>query len=69
MRLGLAASKNPDKIEMELCDVIPGDKWTKICHLFQEHGRSVCTAKSPLCHDCILFDLCEWKDKGKGKKT
>lgn len=64
-RLGLATSKNPDNVERELCEVIPRDKWTKTCHLFQAHGRLTCTAKNPSCPDCILFDLCEWKYKRK----
>ncbi|ODS31433.1 MAG: endonuclease III [Candidatus Scalindua rubra] len=64
-RLGLATSKNPDNVEKELCEVVPRDKWTKSCHLFQAHGRMICTAKNPSCPDCILFDLCEWKDKRK----
>jgi len=62
-RLGLATSKNTDNIEKELCEIIPKNKWTKTCHLFQAHGRTVCTAKKPACPDCILFDLCRWGDK------
>ncbi len=62
-RLGLAVSKNPDKVEKELCEVIPRGKWTRICRLFQAHGRATCKAKNPSCQDCILFDICEWKDK------
>ncbi|MFQ5963224.1 MAG: endonuclease III [Candidatus Scalinduaceae bacterium] len=64
-RLGLATSRNPDKIEKELCEVISKVKWTKICHLLQAHGRLICTAKKPKCPKCVLFDLCEWKDKRK----
>ena len=56
-RLGLAVSKNPGKVEKELCEVIPRGKWTRIYHLFQAHGRVICTAKNPLCPNCILFDL------------
>lgn len=66
-RLGLASSKNPDKIEIELCDVVPENRWTKTCHLFQDHGRKICTAKAPSCLNCILYDLCEWKLK-EGEK-
>ena len=62
-RIGLATSKNPDKVEKELCEVIPRGKWTRICYLFQAHGRATCKAKNPSCPDCILFDICEWKDK------
>ncbi len=63
IRLGLATSKNPDNIEKELCEVILRGKWTKTCHLFQAHGRMTCTAKNPSCPNCVLYNLCEWKDK------
>ncbi len=63
IRIGLATTKNPDKVEKELCELIPRGKWTRICHLFQAHGCAICTAKNPLCPNCILFDLCQWKNK------
>ncbi len=64
-RLGLSTSKSPDNIEKELCEVVSREKWTKICHLFQAHGRMTCTAKNPSCPICVVYDLCEWKDKIK----
>jgi endonuclease-3 len=27
------------------------------------HGRYVCTARRPRCGACVIYDLCEYKDK------
>ncbi len=62
-RLGLARSKDADKIEIELSEVIPQEKWTRATLLLQWHGRYTCTARNPKCSDCVVFDLCEWPDK------
>ncbi|MEW6615237.1 MAG: endonuclease III [Thermodesulfobacteriota bacterium] len=62
-RLGLAHSNNPDKVEMELCNIIPEGKWIRTVHLLTFHGKRICKAKRPLCGQCILFELCEWPDK------
>ncbi len=57
-RIGLARSKNPDKIEAELTAVIPKNKWVKFCHLLQDHGRKVCVARKPKCNECLLNEYC-----------
>ncbi|VAX33895.1 hypothetical protein MNBD_NITROSPIRAE03-563 [hydrothermal vent metagenome] len=31
------------------------------------HGRETCGAKKPRCGECILFDECEWEEKGNYK--
>lgn len=62
-RLGLAHSNNPDKVEMELCKIIPEEKWIRTVHLLTFHGKKICKAKRPFCGQCVLFDLCEWPNK------
>lgn len=62
-RLGLARSTDPDKIEMELAEVLPPEKWTRATLLLQWHGRYTCTARNPNCKECVLIDLCEWPQK------
>ncbi len=63
-RIGLAKSKDPDKIEAELtAAVIPKNKWTKFCHLLQDHGRKICSARKPLCYECIIEKYCDYPDK------
>lgn len=63
-RLGLTHSQDPDKIELELAELIPQEKWTRSTLLLQWHGRYTCTARNPNCNECVVFDLCEWPQKG-----
>lgn len=62
-RLGLAHSKNPDKVEEELLNQFPGKKLTQINLALVLHGRRTCKAKKPLCPECVLYKECEWQDK------
>jgi len=57
-RLGWAKSDDPDKIEFELMEVIPQNRWTLGCHQIVFHGRRVCTAKNPQCPACPVAKLC-----------
>jgi endonuclease-3 len=62
-RLGLSANTDPDKIEADLTAVVPAADQVRFCHLLQAHGRRVCTARRPLCPDCVLLDVCPYPDK------
>lgn len=64
-RLGIAHSKNPDKVERELMEQIPKQKWTLFSNAMILHGRHVCTAKKPRCRDCVLYRVCQWPDKSR----
>jgi endonuclease-3 len=59
-RLGLADTDDPDKIEEELCKIIPQDKWTEATHWLIQHGRRICNARKPLCDRCIVRDYCKF---------
>ncbi len=63
-RLGLVHSDNPEKVEEELMKQIPKDEWTRFTLAMILHGRETCKAKRPECSKCILFDECEWQEKG-----
>jgi len=67
-RLGWAKSDDPDKIEFELMEVIPQNRWTLGCHQIVFHGRRVCMAKNPQCPTCPVAKLCPKIDVSpKGK--
>jgi endonuclease-3 len=57
-RLGLASSKDPEKIERELMAIVPREEWHHLTYLLIEHGRAICTAKRPKCGECFLQDIC-----------
>jgi endonuclease-3 len=62
-RLGLADTDVPDKIEMQLKQIIPESKQVKFSHIIGEHGRIVCRAKKPACGECVIGDLCPSRGK------
>ena len=64
-RGGSTLSKNtdPKKIEQDLMQVIPQDRWILFSHQLIWHGRRVCQARKPKCIECNLERLCYSKDK------
>ena len=57
-RLGWAKSEDPDKIEFELMEVMPPQRWTLACHQLVFHGRKICMAKNPQCPVCPVAKYC-----------
>jgi endonuclease-3 len=62
-RLGLSDQTNPDKIEFSMWELVPEPKRTRFSLIVNEHGRRVCTARKPLCPQCVIADLCPYEDK------
>ncbi len=65
-RLGLTRNTNPDKIELDLVDVVPEKERVRFCHLLQYHGRRICMAKKPRCPECTINSLCSFPEKTTG---
>ncbi len=57
-RLGLIESDNPDKIEIELKEIIPEKEQFYFSMRIGELGRLICKAKKPNCSECFLNDIC-----------
>jgi endonuclease-3 len=57
-RLGLTESDDPAKIEADLMNIVPRDKWMRITDLLIFHGRRVCVARNPKCDACVLNKIC-----------
>ena len=51
------------KIEQDLMQVIPRDRWILFSHQIILHGRAICIARRPKCADCPLESLCHAADK------
>ena len=67
-RLELAKSNDPDKVEQELCKIIPQEKRTISCLVIGTHGRRTCIARKPLCNVCVVEKLCNSPDKSNISK-
>ena len=57
-RLGLTEHNDPAKIEQDLMQITPKDKWMKLTDLLIFHGRQVCMARKPKCKTCVLNKIC-----------
>ena len=62
-RLDLTRNTDPKKIEQDLIQVIPQEKWILFAHQLIWHGRRVCVARKPKCIECNLERICYSKDK------
>lgn len=62
-RIGLAPCKTVLEVEKKLLRVIPKEFLLDAHHWLILHGRYVCRARNPKCAECIIYDLCEYKDK------
>ncbi len=66
-RTGLAPGKTPLAVEEGLLKVVPDEFRLHAHHWLILHGRYVCKARTPECYDCVVSDLCPYKDKTKPK--
>jgi endonuclease-3 len=57
-RLGFTDERDPEKIEKDLMRLIPRERWFDFTYVLIDHGRSICTARSPKCADCPVNALC-----------
>jgi endonuclease III len=57
-RLGLTRRDDPVKIERDLQRIVPRADWGRFPHLLIWHGRRVCIAREPRCHECVVEGLC-----------
>ena len=57
-RLKLAAGSTPLEVEKGLQKAIPREKWSAAHHWLIWHGRKLCKARSPLCGECPLQQVC-----------
>jgi endonuclease-3 len=62
-RTGLAPGKNVREVEENLIKNIPKPFLLDAHHWLILHGRYVCKARKPDCPNCIVSDLCRFKDK------
>jgi endonuclease III len=62
-RLELTRNADPQKIEQDLMQIIPKERWILFSHQVIWHGRKLCYARKPKCVDCSLENICHAADK------
>ena len=62
-RTGIAPGKNVDQVERQLLKFVPDEFKLDAHHWLILHGRYTCMAKKPLCSKCLIFDLCEFRER------
>ncbi|MCX7766156.1 MAG: endonuclease III [Candidatus Sumerlaeia bacterium] len=62
-RLELSKQTDPEKIELELQNLIPRTDWVQFSNALILHGRYVCTAQKPACERCVLSPYCPFPAK------
>jgi endonuclease-3 len=62
-RTGLAYGKTPDEIEAGLMKIVPPEYLRGAHHWLILHGRYTCVARTPLCPQCVIADLCRYPAK------
>jgi endonuclease-3 len=67
-RIGIAPGKDVLEVEKKLLKFVPDEFKHDAHHWLILHGRYVCQARKPKCGACIIYDLCEYKDKNEGNK-
>jgi endonuclease-3 len=59
-RMGLTDENDPVKIEYDLNDLLPEERWFDFSSRMIFHGRRVCDARKPDCAACPVTDLCRY---------
>lgn len=62
-RTGLAKGADVRKVEDKLVKVIPAEFRLDAHHWLILHGRYVCKARKPECPECLIRDLCSFRQK------
>ncbi len=62
-RTGLAKGSTVRAVEDKLMKAVPPEYMVNAHHWLILHGRYVCKARKPDCPNCVIRDLCQFKDK------
>ena len=62
-RTGLAHGATPLAVEQRLLEVTPPEFLQHAHHWLILHGRHVCLARTPRCHECVIAAHCAFRPK------
>ncbi len=64
--LGLVATKDPLKVEMQLRELLPPEESNDFCHRCVLHGRDTCISGRPKCGECEMNGFCSFAKSKNG---
>lgn len=56
--VGLTENTDPERVEADLCALLPRSAWGTMSLRLILHGRATCVARRPKCSECVLADFC-----------
>ena len=59
-RIGIATGTKPEKIEKQLMEVIPSNRWNEAGMAISFLGREICRPSNPKCPTCVMNQACEF---------
>jgi endonuclease-3 len=62
-RTGIAPGRSPEEVEQKLLKFVPEEFRLHAHHWLILHGRYTCIARGPKCSECLIADLCEFRQK------
>ena len=62
-RTGLASGETVEKVDQALLKNVPEQFKLNAHHWLILHGRYTCKARAPQCWNCMVQDLCDFKEK------
>ncbi len=62
-RTGIAPGKDVRVVEDKLLKFVPDEYKQDAHHWLILHGRYTCIARKPRCGSCVIYELCEFKQK------
>ncbi len=66
-RIGWIKTKTPEETEKALIRLVP-EEWIPFINDFMvKHGQTICKPVNPLCDQCFINDLCDYKKQGSSK--
>ena len=66
--LGLAATKDPLKVEMQLRELLDPAESNDFCHRCVLHGRDTCISGRPKCEQCVMKAFCSHYESSQSKE-
>ncbi len=68
-RTGIAPGKTVLDVEKKLLRFVPEQYLVDAHHWLILHGRYTCLARKPKCSECVIVDLCDYKEKPPGNRA